>query len=193
MTHFPPNKQVPVVNDNYDYDIGGSGNSYKMQESIGGSQGSANQFFDPLGLASKKPQNQIMNEAVEKPKQETGGLTSLANLPNPLSKPKVEAKAAASGWDDDDWNFDDFEKPAPKKAPTGDIDLNSKEYKNKNLNKLSDAELAREKAKMDKKFEENFIKPGDPGYVYDKVVDFTNVQQDASDSWDNEEYSNDWN
>ena len=148
-----------------------------------------------MGLATKKPEVPIVKEAKEKLKHDTGGLTSLANLPNPLSKPKVEAKKASTGWDDDDWNFDDIEKPAAKKQDEGDIDINSKEYKKKNLNKLSDFELAKEKAKMDKKFEQNFVKPGDPGYVYDKVVDFTNVQKEADDSWDNndEEYSDDWN
>ena len=72
------------------------------------------------------------------------------------------------GWGDDDWNFDDLEK-----KPEADIDITSKQYQNKNLNKLSDYELAKEKQKMDTKFNQNFIKPTDPGYVYDKVVDFS--------------------
>lgn len=82
-------------------------------------------------------------------------MTNLSNLPNPLSKPVVENKAAiASGWDDEDWNFDDLEKPAAKfDNNVEDIDINSKEYKNRNLNKLSDYELAKEKQKMDIKFE----------------------------------------
>jgi hypothetical protein len=75
----------------------------------------------------------------------------LSNLPNPLAKPLVEnTAAAASGWDDDDWNFDDLDKQTATKKDGGDIDINSKEYKNKNLNMLSDNELAKEKSKMDK-------------------------------------------
>ena len=73
------------------------------------------------------------------------------------------------GWNDADWDLDDFDKK-PDDGPG--IDITSKEYKNKNLNKLSDAELAREKQKMDKQFDKNFLKPGDAGYEYDKVIDF---------------------
>ena len=34
---------------------------------------------------------------------------------------------------------------------------------------------------MDKDFDKNFVKPNDPGFVYDKVVDFN--QDGASDSY----------
>lgn len=42
---------------------------------------------------------------------------------------------------------------------------------------------------MDKQFEKNFLKPGDEGYVYDKVVDFKN-QKKESNSWDNSKSDN---
>lgn len=41
------------------------------------------------------------------------------------------------------------------------------------LNKLSDADLAAHKLAMDKDFNKNQLKPGDAGFVYDKVVDFS--------------------
>lgn len=65
------------------------------------------------------------------------------------------------------------------------------------MNKLGDAELAREKQKMDKQFDQNFVKPGDAGFQYDKVVDFKAGNKE-SNSWDNsqsggtENYSEDW-
>ena len=65
------------------------------------------------------------------------------------------------GWEDADWNFDDLDKK--NEEDHGDVDIHSKEYQKRNLNKLSDAELAAEKRKMDKKFNENFLQPGDAG------------------------------
>lgn len=52
---------------------------------------------------------------------------------------------------------------------------------------------------MDKNFERNSLKPGDAGFEYDKVVDFTNSKKEKN-SWDGsdneeyeeDEYSNDW-
>jgi hypothetical protein len=38
------------------------------------------------------------------------------------------------------------------------------------LNKLSDGELKTAKKQMDTLFDANRLKPGDPGYVYDKRV-----------------------
>ena len=45
--------------------------------------------------------------------------------------------------------------------------------KNKNLNQLGDAELAAHKRAMDIEFNKKQLKPGDPGFQYDKVVDFS--------------------
>ena len=55
-----------------------------------------------------------------------------------------------------------------------------------NLNKLSDDDLAAHKRAMDKDFNKNQLKPGDAGFVYDKVVDFSKLQGGddlEDDSW----------
>jgi len=63
------------------------------------------------------------------------------------------------------------------------------------LNKLNDAELERHKAAMDKDYQKNFIKKGDPKFVYDKKVDFSTVKK-VDASWDEDEdddnYSDDF-
>lgn len=56
----------------------------------------------------------------------------------------------------------------------------------KDLNKVSDHELAVAKRKMDMAFEERRLRPGDPGFVYDKKVDFQPTASDAG-SWESEE------
>jgi hypothetical protein len=46
---------------------------------------------------------------------------------------------------------------------------------------------------MDKKFDQNFVKPTDAGYEYDKVVDFKN--QPKEEVWGDDgsdDYSDDW-
>jgi hypothetical protein len=45
-------------------------------------------------------------------------------------------------------------------------------------------ELALAKAKMSVKFEQNRLKPGDPGYVWDKQVEFA---ADEQCEWDEDE------
>ena len=50
------------------------------------------------------------------------------------------------------------------------------------LNKASDDVLTVAKAKMDVKFEENRLRPGDEGFVWDKQIDF-DPPQEASE-WD---------
>jgi hypothetical protein len=91
------------------------------------------------------------------------------------------------GWNDDDWNFDDIEKPksnnvkpaattttkpnntkpntSQAKDPWGTTntksawdlndDVKNVDYNTFNLNKLSDWELEKHKAIMEKKFEKN--------------------------------------
>ena len=65
----------------------------------------------------------------------------------------------------DDWGDEWAEESAEK-------DLQKFDYKNTNLNKLSDKELAKHKANMEKGFSSNQLKPGDKGFVYDKRIDF---------------------
>ena len=67
------------------------------------------------------------------------------------------------------------------------IDFNRFDYKTQDLNKLGDAELKAHKAKMEEGFSKNAIKKGDPGFEYDKRVDFKRnnvVGPAADDSWD---------
>ena len=50
---------------------------------------------------------------------------------------------------------------------------------------MSDEELKAHKAAMEVKFQKNNIKKGDPGFQYDKRVDFKYNAEDAEDnSWD---------
>lgn len=133
---------------------------------------------DAWGDADDWDFDQLDNEPKEAPKA----------LPEPVKEVKIPQ--AAPIMDDDqfpnlDDDFDNFGENIP------DIDINSYEYKNRNLNKLSDFELAKEKKAMDNKFNQNFVKPGDPNFVYDKVVDFSKVRK--SKEWnDDEDYSDDW-
>ncbi|CAD8185432.1 unnamed protein product [Paramecium octaurelia] len=63
--------------------------------------------------------------------------------------------------DDDSANYqDDFES-----QPESDLE-------NLNLNKLNVEEVQKVKEKMDVKYVKNLLKPGDPGFVYDKQVEY---------------------
>jgi hypothetical protein len=53
------------------------------------------------------------------------------------------------------------------------------------LNRVSEEENQRAKAEMDLLFNVNRLKPGDPGYVWDKRVDFTTAEE--SNEWDEED------
>lgn len=126
-------------------------------------------------------------------------MTSLSDLPPPpMAKPQTYHASAwdDDGWgNDDDWNFDDLDKPANSKHANNkksgyDSDHDDEDgvdYNTYNLNKLSDWELKKHKDKMEKKFQKNYIKPGDPGFVYDKRIEFKRVDNsgfDEDDSWD---------
>jgi len=50
------------------------------------------------------------------------------------------------------------------------------------LQRVSAAELARKKAEMEKVFARNVLKPSDPGYVYDKQVEFEQPTEESE--WD---------
>lgn len=80
----------------------------------------------------------------------------------------------ADDWGDD-WGEDE------DGGDIGDVD-----YTKKDLNKLSDAELARHKRAMDKNFNANQLKPGDAGFEYDKRIEFPKGGDDSpleDDSW----------
>jgi len=88
----------------------------------------------------------------------------------------------SSGWEDDggwggndeEWNFDDLEKPRVK---------NGIDYNTFNLNKLDDWELQKHKKIMDQEFQKRQVKPTDPGFVYDKRMEFQRAEE-GDDSWD---------
>ena len=157
------------------------------------SQGSGNEF-DPLSLAVKNPVSQPPSKYQKEGNRVDSYSKKQPAFPKPSAKPlqaKVPSAQTATGWDDADWNFEDDLA----------VDIKSKEYQNKNLNKLSNGDLQKEKRKMDAKFNENALKPNDPGFVYDKVVDFSREQRQTN-PWDNnkdqdsynedEEYTEDW-
>ena len=71
-------------------------------------------------------------------------------------------------------------------APTAAEDMGD-------LQRVSAISLRMAKARMDVDFEEKQLKPGDPGYVYDKQVDFDDANEpsgwddDDDDDWDAED------
>ncbi len=89
-----------------------------------------------------------------------------------LAKPKVQQNDA-DAWGDD-WNFDDFDKD---EIPE-DFD-----YKNQNLNVLSDEALQKHKTKMDEKFNKNYVGPNNPNFKYDVQKDFSKEPKEEN-SWD---------
>lgn len=97
------------------------------------------------------------------------------------AKPSHDGAIEISNDDDDDGWGDDW--GAPKKP-----DLSNFDYKNTNLNKLSNEQIALHKKKMDENFHKNQLKPGDKGFEYDKRIDFTKKKQveddDEENSWD---------
>lgn len=65
-------------------------------------------------------------------------------------------------------------------------DLDNFDYRNANLNQCSDKELKEHKSNMDKGFNQNQLKPGDPGFQYDKRIDF-NAAAKVDNSWDDDD------
>lgn len=89
--------------------------------------------------------------------------------------------------DEDNWGVPD------NYVPNTD-DLKDFDYGNTDLNKCGDYELKRHKLNMDKGFSKNSLKKGDPGFEYDKRVDFAAAKGKdnlAQNSWD--ESGNDFN
>ena len=103
-------------------------------------------------------QNQFKVAVAKKEDPPKNEMTSLANLPPPIGAKAnvVVSSFDDDGWGDADWDFDDADKKEPEP-----IDIKSKDYQNKNLNKLGDEELAKHKKAMDKEFDKNFVKPSD--------------------------------
>lgn len=79
------------------------------------------------------------------------------------------------------------------------LEVVNKEYSidpNEDLNKLSPAQLAQRKAMMDEMFHQNLVKPDDPEFVYDKVIEFQVEQrrkdnaEGEMDEWDDDSCKN---
>jgi hypothetical protein len=88
---------------------------------------------------------------------------------------------------DDDWNFDDIDKPTNNKNTAKKFGIDNDDgidYNTYDLNKLSDYEIQKHKKKMDKVYEQHFVKPTDPTFVYDKRVEFKHASSDVEESWD---------
>ena len=77
-----------------------------------------------------------------------------------------EKKKEEEDDDEDEYNFDEFN--------------------DEDLNKLSDEELNEKKNEMNKYFDKNSIKVGDPGYQYDIRKDFNHEEYAAE--WDEDSY-----
>lgn len=65
------------------------------------------------------------------------------------------------------------------------IGIDGFDYANADLNKLSNAELAKHKQAMERNFLNNQKKPGDEGFVYDLRRDFDAVEKIES-GWDSD-------
>ena len=78
-------------------------------------------------------------------------------------------------------------KEEKKKEEDDDEDeYNFDEFNDEDLNKLSDEELNEKKNEMNKYFDKNNIKVGDPGYQYDIRKDFNHEEYAAE--WDEDSY-----
>ena len=79
------------------------------------------------------------------------------------------------------------EKKEEKKDDDDDEDeYNFDEFNDEDLNKLSDEELNEKKNEMNKYFDKNSIKVGDPNYQYDVRKDFNHEEYAAE--WDDDSY-----
>uniref|UniRef100_A0A7S3N383 Centrosomal protein of 19 kDa n=1 Tax=Strombidium inclinatum TaxID=197538 RepID=A0A7S3N383_9SPIT len=97
---------------------------------------------------------------------------------DPFEKERYDALENQEVSPDMDWgDLELEEKPLPQ------IDIASKDYQFKNLNQLDTYELEQHKKAMDKDFNKNALKPGDSGFVYDKVVDFSKGGE-VEEEWD---------
>jgi hypothetical protein len=138
------------------------------------------------------------------------GGPSSAPAPAPAPAPVVAKKKApdAEDCDDllDDLLGDDIDAPPEKSslssssssarrpaatspAPAPAKAKESEEEEEEDLNKVSEFRLKMVKKQMDEQFEKNLIRPGMPGYQFDKAVDFGEGEEELS--WDNESDDND--
>ncbi|XP_065198126.1 serine-aspartate repeat-containing protein F-like isoform X1 [Sycon ciliatum] len=65
-------------------------------------------------------------------------------------------------------------------------------HADEDLNKLDNETLAAKKRTMDKGFETNRVKPGDPGFQYDVEEDFGDPVADGDCGWDEDDEDDEW-
>lgn len=78
-------------------------------------------------------------------------------------------KSAKTAVADEAWELEDDDGWGEDKMD----DLKKFDYKNTDLNKMTDYQLQRHKQNMDKDFSKNVLKPGDKGFEYDRRVDYS--------------------
>lgn len=88
--------------------------------------------------------------------------------------------------DDEDSDEDGDEWGVPENYVPNTDDLKDFDYSNTDLNKCGDYELKRHKLNMDKGYSKNILRKGDPGFEYDKRVEFKQPAKDQlkENSWD---------
>ena len=110
------------------------------------------------------------------------------------AKPVVQTKSAINAAADEAWDLEDDDD----NNGWGEDDLNDLkkfDYKNTDLNKMSDYQLQRHKQNMEQDFKKNVLKPGDKGFEYDKRVDYSSQLMDNKEdnSWDEDNNGDDYN
>ena len=104
----------------------------------------------------------------------------------------VGADEAFEFSDEEDVESSVEEKKQAASKAASKIDFSTFNYKTADLNKLGDEELKAHKAAMEVNFQKNNIRKGDPGFQYDKRVDFKyNAAEAQDDSWDESEDQSD--
>ena len=136
-----------------------------------------------------KPASPFGVSKVAPPAPKTTGPPSAANR-------SLIAAASATVGADEAFEFsdeDEVESSVEEKKAPPNIDFKNFNYKTADLNKLSDTELKAHKAAMEVNFQKNNVKKGDPGFQYDKRVDFkyNAANAAADDSWDESEDKSD--
>lgn len=160
---------------------GGQGADLDFEQGSDSGDGNfnANELLNLTDYQNKR--NQRNNDNSKKPSAET---TQNINVKDILDPKKLKELNKIED-NEDDWDMDDDWGDEKVK----DVVLDKTELKQKNLNKLGNEELAAYKRAMDKDFAKKQLKPGDPGFVYDKIVDFTKKDDGPleDDSWDEDE------
>lgn len=125
----------------------------------------------------------VVKKALSKQQTQTGGVVTQSRSTAPASGTRQQqpmhrttlpaddsldlSTAEPDADPDENGDLDGLYHPAPRAAD--------------DLNAVSSAVLAAKKAEMNKLFEANLLKPTDPGYVYDKQVEFEPTEESE---WD---------